>query len=144
MKTLHEGVQPAGLMRRLAAAVYDSLLLLALLFLATAAIAPFLPDDHVQAGALWYRGYLVLVAFIFFGWFWTHGGQTLGMRAWKLRVRKTTGGTLGWGTALLRFAAAWPAWLSVIGVVWCAVPPRKRALHDWLSGTEIVSERPPS
>jgi uncharacterized RDD family membrane protein YckC len=128
--------KPAGLLPRLGAALYDGLLLLALFFLATAIIDPFMPADHVPAGAWWFQLYLLLIAFLFYGWFWTHGGQTLGMRAWRLRVVSQDGSPIRWKTALLRFAIAIPSWITLIGLLWCLVDGR--SLHDRLSGTRVM------
>jgi uncharacterized RDD family membrane protein YckC len=130
---------PAPLWRRLAAALYDGLLLLALwmvlaLFDALVRDALTLPYD---ARAL--RAFLFLAGLVFFGWFWTHGGQTLGMRAWRLQLRRSDGSAVHWPAAALRYAAAWLAWAPLgLGLAWCAVDPQRRAWHDRLSGTEVV------
>lgn len=130
---------PAPLWRRLAAAVYDTLLVLAIwivitmadLFLRLAAGLPY--NAHVLGAAL------VISAAAFFGMSWTRGGQTLGMRAWRLQLRRVDGRPVGWPTALARYAFAWLAWLPLgAGVLWCAIDARKRAWHDTLSGTEVV------
>jgi len=126
----------ARLLPRLGAVVYDAFLIVALFFIAAIAVAPFMPADYVPAGSLWFRLWLVTVMFLFFGWFWTHGGQTLGMRAWRLRVVDRRGGPITWKRALMRFLIAWPAWLSVIGLLWCLRDGR--ALHDQFSGTRVV------
>ena len=134
-----ELIVPAPLWRRLASAVYDALLLAAIfmvvvmadLFLRGAAGLPY--NVHVL------RAELVLASALFCGVSWTRGGQTLGMRAWRLKVRRTDGQALNWPAALARYAFAWLAWLPLgLGVLWCAIDARKRAWHDTLSGTEVV------
>lgn len=129
---------PAGLLRRLAAAVYDLLLLIALWFVASAAVLVTRHGEAVPAGTLWFEAYLVVVAYLFFAWFWTHGGQTLGMRAWRLQVRRADGDPIGWPQALRRYLTAYLSWLSVIGIVWSLVDTQRRAWHDMLSHTELV------
>lgn len=71
---------PPGLSRRLGALFYDSLLVLAVLFLATALLLTLRGGEAFPAGALGLKVYLFGVVFVFFGWFWTRDGQTLGMR----------------------------------------------------------------
>lgn len=128
--------QPAGLLPRIGAALYDGMLLVALFFIGAAMIDPLMPRDHVPAGTWWFQLYLLVIAGLFYGWFWTHGGQTLGMRAWRLRVVNQAGGAIRWPQAVFRFSVAVPAWLSVIGVLWCAYDGY--ALHDRASRTRVV------
>lgn len=134
-----EMIVPAPLWRRLAAASYDGLLLLALWLVVAMAdqavriLAGLPPSVRVLQAAL------LLSGLFLFGWSWTHGGQTLGMRAWRLRLRRVDGGPLSWGTAIARYGFAWLAWLPAgIGVLWSAVDARRRAWHDIATATEIV------
>ncbi|MBK8182174.1 MAG: RDD family protein [Candidatus Competibacteraceae bacterium] len=103
---------PANLPRRLAAILYDSLLLAGVLFIATALAlgltvaalgAESVKLHNPLRGNPFLSTYLLLVCFFFYGGFWTHGGQTLGMRAWRLRVQRRDGRGLNWWQALLRF-----------------------------------------
>ena len=75
----------------MAAIVYDLFLLTAVLFVATAIALPLNAGAAFTSGQYLYPVYLLAVSFLFFGWFWTHGGQTLGMRAWKIIVLNRLG-----------------------------------------------------
>ncbi|MGQ0385224.1 MAG: RDD family protein [Gammaproteobacteria bacterium] len=102
------GPRPAGILRRLASLGYDALILAALLFVATLAWLPFTGGEAITPQAQgWaayaYRGFLFLVAFAYYGLSWTRGGQTLGMRAWRIRLTRAAGGAPGWPDALVRF-----------------------------------------
>lgn len=127
---------PAPLWRRLAATVYD-VLLLAGLWLSTLLLV-VLPLKVVgfEAGPALIRALLFTVTFGFFSWFWTHGGQTLGMRAWRLQLRRVDGAPLSWPLAMRRFAWALLLWLP--GWLWLLADTRRLAWHDRLSGTELV------
>lgn len=130
---------PAPLWRRLAAALYDALLLAAIWLVAALldAVLRGLADLPYDARLL--RGTLFLTGFLFFGWFWTHGGQTLGMRAWRLQLRREDGDPLRWPQAGLRYALAWLAWLPLgAGLLWCLLDRRHQAAHDRLAGTEVM------
>ncbi|MDY6979312.1 MAG: RDD family protein [Pseudomonadota bacterium] len=105
---------PAPLYRRLFAMLYDGLLLLALLFIASAIPLIFTGGEAIEGHDLLLTGYFLLICFAFFGGFWTHGGQTLGMRAWRLQVVHDHAGSLDWLAALLRFLSGLPAWLVLI------------------------------
>ncbi|TXH05059.1 MAG: RDD family protein [Nevskiaceae bacterium] len=130
---------PAPLWRRLAAAVYDALLLLGL-WLSSTFIAWIVAHlfGHDVLPPTFMRAYLFVITFGFFGWFWTHGGQTLGMRAWRLQLRRTDGTALNWPIAMLRFAAAIPAWLFLLGILWSLLDHRRRCWHDLAAGTEVL------
>ena len=135
---------PAGLLRRLGAVLYDSLLLLAVLMIATAAFLPLTggealdPDAH-PALELVYRAVLLLLIVGYFGIFWTRRAQTLGMASWRLRIERDDGAALGWGDTALRLAAAVLSWLPLgLGYLWIAIDPRRRAWHDRLSSTRIL------
>lgn len=105
-KSFHAGLHSVGLLRRCGAILYDTLLLCGLLLVATALVLPLTAGEAVKSGNPWFSTYLLSVCFLFFGWFWTHGGQTLGMRAWKIRLQRTDERGLGWWQALLRFFLA--------------------------------------
>jgi len=130
----------AGFLRRLAAIIYDTFLLLGVLFIAGLPM-PLLPDhwQQVLLVSLAIRGYLLLVSFVFFSWFWTNGGQTLGMRAWGLRLIGIDGTPVTWTQAGERFFAAILSWGCVgLGFIWMLFSPDKLTWHDRLSGTRIV------
>jgi uncharacterized RDD family membrane protein YckC len=133
------GVHAApGLLRRLAAIVYDTILLAAVLFAATAAILPFNAGNAFRPGQYFYPAYLIGVSFLFFAWFWTHGGQTLGMRAWKIKVLTTDGNPINWRQAVLRFASALISWAVLgLGFWWILCDKQKRGWHDRLSHTML-------
>src|ERR1051326_123468 len=113
---------PAPLWRRLVAALYDGLLLVAVWLVAATVDEGVRELFGISYGPRWFRAYLFLVGLAFCGWFWTHGGQTLRTRAGRLQVRRVDGATLNWPTAAARYAWAWVAWLPLgLGVLWCGV-----------------------
>ncbi len=128
-----------GLGRRLAAIGYDALLLVAVLFVGTAALLPFTGGEAIRNGDVWYTVYLVALSFAYFGWFWTHGGQTLGMRSWRLRLVGAGRAGASWRQALVRFVCACFSWLVFgAGFFWLLVDPDQLTWHDRLSRTRIV------
>ena len=128
-----------GFLRRLAAQIYDLFLLVALLFLATALLLPFTAGTAVSGQqVIIYRIYLAVVSFFFYGWFWTHGGQTLGLRAWKIKVLTLDKKPISWNQALLRFVTAIPSWGCFgLGFLWMLVDNNRRSWHDHLSKTAV-------
>ncbi len=145
---------PAGVWRRLAAMVYDGMLLFGVLFVA-AAIAAFIGggmDTSAQVanedvvheiapamGGLAFQLYLLAIVVLFYCIFWRKNGQTLGMQAWRLRVQNADGEVPSWGQCLRRMAAGVPSLLlGGLGYWWIWVDRDRRAWHDRLSGTFVV------
>ena len=113
--------------------------LAAILIAATAAVLPLSRGDAIAPGRLWYQTYLLAVGFAYFGWCWTHGGQTLGMRAWGIRVVAGDGESLLWMQALLRFLSAIASWgvagFGFLSAVWNR---DGKCWHDRLSRTRLI------
>jgi uncharacterized RDD family membrane protein YckC len=127
----------SGLARRLAAICYDALLLTALLLVLTAVLLALRGGSSIAPQTWWFQIVVVGVCLLFHAWFWTHGGQTLGMRAWKIRVVRDDGKALTWRDALLRFAAAWLSALPAgLGFWWCLIDGG-RCWHDRLTHTRV-------
>ena len=123
----------AGLFRRLAALLYDLLLAMAIAFIATAAMLPLTHGEAILTATQGFFGHLyhavlLLAVFAYFGWCWTRSGQTLGMKAWRIRIETSDGHLLRWGEASVRFLlGAAIAWLALIGS-WCLRRP-----ESWLA-----------
>jgi len=159
-------IKRIGLFKRLMVMVYDGLLLFSVLFF-TAAIWMLLlnlvaPDSlYADASKLeahklaaftdlgkWLAFTVVLintlvVSFFFYGWFWTHGGQTLGMRAWHLYLTKPDGKFIDWPLAAKRYGYALLSWVCLgLGFLWIMIHPNRKAWHDVLSDTQIIYHKP--
>ena len=127
---------PASVARRVGALIYDAMLVLAVLAVAT---IPFVVCIQVfnlgkvlvpsDVGWLIYGIYLgcqLLVMALFFGFFWTRRGQTLGMQVWKLRVEDEDGRLLSWTMAIKRLMFATLLWLP--GLICLALSEQLRSL----------------
>jgi len=124
--------------RRLASMIYELLLLVALLFVAAFVYLLF-RNPRAPGGEIFFQIYLLLVMAGYFLWFWTHGGQTLAMKTWRLRLVTADGSGLSYERALIRFfwallglscfgAGIWWAWVDRDGLF----------LHDRLAGTRLI------
>jgi uncharacterized RDD family membrane protein YckC len=132
---------PAALWRRLAAFGYDLLLLAALAFCFTWAVLLVRGGREIPPGSVWFEASLLGVAALFFCGFWARGGQTLGMRAWKIRVVASDGGRVGWLRSAARFAAALVSLMPAgLGIWWILLDERKRGWHDLWTDTLVVEE----
>lgn len=136
--------QTAGLLRRLAALFYDLLLLFGLWTLVSALMLLVSGGRLAEPDRpIWLvfalQALLALTTLGFFAWFWTHGGQTLGMRAWRLRLVDQNGAAVTVRQALIRVAAACLALAPAgLGLWWVLIDPKHRAWHDRWSGTRLI------
>jgi len=127
--------------RLMASIFYDSLLLTAVLFFATFVLL-LIPEEIrntspiVQASKVfWY----LLVSYIYFVGFWIKGGQTPGMKAWKLVLVNMQGDPPGLKRATLRYFSAILSWaLAGMGFLWMLVDSNHYSLHDHLSGSKLI------
>lgn len=100
--------------RRLLSMAYDSLLLAAVIFIAYAVFMPISKSVGIEAGHPVTSIYLLSVIFLFNAWFWTHGGQTLGMKTWRIKLTNENGGAISWKQALVRYLCALPGWFIIL------------------------------
>ena len=131
--------KPCGLLRNIAAILYDALIVVALWMIATAMamLAGFRELDVVNDPL--YAFYLLLVWGFYLTWFWHKGGMTVGMRAWRIRIVNEDGGLPGWGPCLTRFIVSLVSTASLgLGFVWSLFDPQQRSWHDILSRTRLL------
>ncbi|MDC0663933.1 RDD family protein [Marinobacter sp. SS21] len=157
---------PANMMRRLLAIIYDGLISIAVLMvtswaytLVAASVIGFeryeamMESGTLEADPL-LSSVLFVVLFVFFGYFWTRSGQTLGMQVWRIRIQNLNGVSVSWVQALKRFMVAafalfagllclynWGSWsLIIVGPAVFGVffPFNGESLIDRLSRSQVV------
>jgi uncharacterized RDD family membrane protein YckC len=148
---MYHGSPKAGLFRRLAAIVYDVLILAALWMLAMGlalllvtildklglvSLAAYQDQaDFIQKHSLWFQLYSLLVFLWFYLYFWIKAGQTLGMRAWRILLIQPDGSPITLKQALLRLVVS----LLGLGNFWLWIRWGKGlALQDQVTDTIVV------
>jgi uncharacterized RDD family membrane protein YckC len=133
---------PVSLGLRLTALVYDLLPLLGLWFLAGVigvAITGGAFDAHRLDHKILMQTLLLAFSAGYFVISWSRGGQTIGMRAWKMRLTMQDGSRLAWPRALLRFFLACVSLVLLgIGFWWSLFDPQRRSLHDIVCDTRMI------
>lgn len=124
------------LWRRLAAAFYDSLLLIALYFV-VGWVAVMANNGEAVEG-FWLFWLLLLIAWGFFVKFWRYPGQTLGMQVWKFRVVQENGAPITMRQATARYVFAMVSWACFgLGFLWAFIDKNHQTWHDKLSQTHL-------
>ncbi|MEE4193052.1 MAG: RDD family protein [Halieaceae bacterium] len=139
-----------GLFRRLAAMLYDTFLVLPMI-MAVIAVATAIgvaitgdPGNQDYSATLppWLVRMLVALCIVgFYGYFWRQKGQTLGMQAWRIRLRgfgSDEAAPISGRQVLLRCLGAIVSLAPAgAGYLWCLVDRNKRSWHDHISKTEL-------
>lgn len=152
----------APLRRRLAALLYEGVLLFGVSMVAAGIYAALTQQRHALQGKIGLQFVLVAVLGLYFTWFWTHGGQTLAMQTWRVRLQRADGMPVGIVRALVRYVLAWlwfvpgllAAHLAGLAGVWpitavvltgmvayataTRLHPDRQFPHDAICGTRLV------
>jgi uncharacterized RDD family membrane protein YckC len=130
---------PAPFLARIAAMIYESLLVIAVVFVASFIIIPVVGEMHAPWQRHLFQVYILGVVFTYFSAFWLRSGQTLAMKTWRIRLINLHGGPLSFKQAVLRFALALAGLLLAGAGFWWALFDRdKQFLHDRIIGTRLV------
>jgi uncharacterized RDD family membrane protein YckC len=133
---------PAGLGRRVASLLYESLLLTALILIATFPFVGFTGGKVTSLSSHLLQLYLTVIVGAYFIWFWRNGGQTLPMKTWGIRVVRSDGRPLELRDGLIRYAIAWLGLgLAGLGFWWALWDRDRQFLHDRVANTRLVDAR---
>lgn len=155
-----------GLARRLAAFVYEGVLLFGVVMIAGLVYSGLTQQRHALQGRVGMMVFLFLVLGLYFTWFWSHGGQTVAMKAWHLRLLGADGRPVSRLRAALRYLLSWLWFLPATGAVYAAglhgkgeisvallagvlayaalawLRPDRQFWHDVVCGTRLVDSKP--
>jgi uncharacterized RDD family membrane protein YckC len=160
-----EALPTASVKSRLMAMVYETMLMLAVLFVAALPFAALLEQRHALYRRDDLQYWLFVVLGIYFCWFWRHGGQTLAMKTWRIRLLTREGSALSLKQAALRYVLAWlwflpglaaarylhvqgwmlvlfPALNMALWILAIFLDPDRQFPHDRLAGTRLAQLPP--
>ncbi len=139
------GAAPAspGIARRLACAVYEALLLAAVVLIATFPFLAFVGDASYGPKRHVLQAYVLVVAGAYLITFWIRGGQTLAMKTWGIRLLASDGRSIGITQAVTRYLVAVAGLAAAgLGFLWALWDRDGQFLHDRLAGTRLVIDEP--
>ena len=151
-----------SLKRRLLSMTYEAMLLFAVVFIADYLFDALTQSRHALMLRHVRQAWLYTVLGVYFIWFWMHGGQTLAMKTWRIRLVGPDGSRLAIGRAVARYLLLWifvlptlailaalgiGGWIAVIALgLALVVPPfyvfvdrERQFIHDRLLATRLIS-----
>jgi len=127
------------LWQRLLCLLYDFLLLFAVIFMASLVFVPLFSSIDPLYFKPFYQFYLLTIMGVYFIWFWTHGGQTLAMQTWKLRIVDSKGQSITKKQAITRYLLALVLYpFFFITLIWMFFDRDRQFLHDRIAGTKVI------
>lgn len=153
------------LTRRFASFVYEGVLLFGVVMGAGFVYGIATQQRHALVGLHGLQAFVFAVLGLYFVWCWTHGGQTLAMKTWHIRLQAVDGGPVTVPRAIARYLLAWlwfmpglvAVWLSGLkgsgpataalvanvagyaALVW--LHPQRQFWHDAICATRLVDTR---
>lgn len=155
-----------SLRRRLACFTYEGVLLFGVVMIAAYLFSSLAQQRHALVNRSPLQIYLCAVLGVYFVWFWTHGGQTLAMKTWRIRLVTVDGGELSQARAVARYVLSWLWFMPALLVAWgsgasqpwlvfCSVGAGvliygaasfaradRQFVHDALCGTRLITHSP--
>lgn len=160
-------IRAPALARRLAAFVYEGVLLFGVVMIAGLLYSLVTQQRHAIEGRIGMMVYLFVVLGVYFTWFWSHGGQTVAMKAWHIRLRTADDQPVSMRRAWVRYLLAWLWFLPASAAVYVAglhgkaaitaamftgvlayaalawLRPDRQFWHDVVGGTRLQDHKPP-
>ena len=155
-----------SLRRRMACFVYEGVLLFGVLMISGYLFSTLTQQRHALTGRFGLQAFLFIVLGVYFTWFWSHGGQTVAMKAWHIRLLRRGGAPVTQLRAFARYLLSWMWFLPALVVLWLSdehgmaavavallagvagfaalalLHPSRQFWHDTLCGTELITSRP--
>ena len=168
MNTVVGATLAPPLWRRMACFIYEGVLLFGVLMIAGYLFSSLTQQRHALVGRHGLQAFLFVVLGIYFGWFWSRGGQTVAMKAWHIRLLTQQGQPVSQARALARYLLSWlwfvPALVALslaglsspvamFGLLFTGVAvyaglsrlhPQRQFWHDAVCGTQLVTQLPPA
>lgn len=143
--TSPENSHYAGIFRRLFAISYDAFLLIAILFAVSAIATSLNSGKAVEPDDTLYPVFVIIIfglSYLYFAWFWIHGGQSLGMKTWQIKLQSDSNDIIDWKVTAIRFVSAIFSWgILGLGFLWAIFDKKNRGWHDLISKTVLIDLR---
>lgn len=96
-----------SLRRRMACFVYEGVLLFGVVMCAGLVYSSLTQQRHALVGLHGLQVVVFVVLGLYFAWFWSHGGQTVAMKTWHIRLVDRDGQPVTPARACARYLLSW-------------------------------------
>lgn len=127
------------LLRRMAAFVYEGVLLFGVVMITALVYSPLAGQTHALRARSGLQAALFAVLAAYFVFFWVRGGQTVAMKAWHIRLVQADGHPVTVGRALLRYLLAWLWFLPATVMLWLGGEAHSKAIVTAALGAGVVA-----
>lgn len=135
----HQQHNTASLPRRFGALLYDTFIVIGLLVSGAGVAVAINRGQAISPHNQLFALYLIAIIYAYFSYSWVRGGQTIGMRAWRLKIHSLNGETVDIWRATMRFGYAIPSLLLLgAGLWWLTLDKRHLSWYDRWSGTYLA------
>lgn len=133
----------ASLLRILGSVFYDWLIVLSLLMIGGFFIVPLYSvlsgNESFMAGSPFFRLYVLAIITLYFGYFWMRSGQTVGMKAWRIKLIGVENPKITAKQVIIRLIVAMPAYgFALLGLFWRFIDPHQRSWLDLTSNSCLI------
>lgn len=126
--------------KHIAAFVYDIFPVVGILLLTSFVTLIIRNGQEVARNTIWFDVLLFCEVAFYYVYSWKIGGQTLGMRAWKMKIipNDKNQATLTWTQALVRFLVGIVSCFGGIGIFWKVITKDKTTWMDKVSNSKTL------
>ncbi len=131
--------------KHIAAFVYDVFPVVGILIVTSGIILILRSGDAVQAHTWWFQGFIFGEIALYYIYFWKVGGQTIGMKAWKIHIHPNnqTQNHLSWKQAIMRFVVGiLSTALLGLGLFWKFYSKEGKSWMDLVSDSHTSYNEP--
>ena len=129
--------KPASLFKRLLAIFYDLILLATMFLLASAIAIVFNEHQAFASGNFIMPLWLIFVASLYYCISWKSSGQTLGLKAWGLKLVKLDGSDFSWLEVITRFFISLILFCTIVGFLWLLFNKNRLTIYDIVTNSKI-------
>ena len=129
-------------LKHLAAFVYDLFPVIGILIVTSGITLIFRGGEGVKAYTVWFQALIICEIALYYIYFWKIGGQTIGMKAWKIKIQSNDSSLfqITWQQAFMRFLIGLVSTaLLGLGLFWKLTSKNNSSWMDKVSSSHTIN-----